>query len=595
MLMSIEVTLKKFVLNVIKYVYITIMCGIFSIIKSNHIDKPSNNFTSSEKHQILNEFMKIKHRGPDNTTGIFLNHRHPNVNNICNKITEKNKFHNLNSNSDIFFGFHRLSINDLSENGNQPFSDEYNNILICNGEIYNYKELAHEYNIKLTSTSDCEIILHLFKKIGFTETIKLLDGVFACLLYDNRNNVVYAARDSIGIRPLYMGSNSNEYGFCSELKGISTLLSDIVQFTPGCIWNSVDKQFVKYHIIVDDTKKSLCNKMTIFELQNQIRNKLINSVKKRLLSDRPIGCLLSGGFDSSIISALLARELDKVGKKLQTFSVGLKDSTDLKYAKTVANYIKSDHYELILTESEMLSGLQDTIKQLETWDVTTIRAGTPMFLLAKHIKANFKTVVIMSGEAADESSGSYLYFKKLFDSISFQQESERLMNDLSYYDVLRVDKSISGAGLECRIPFIDNDFLAFYMNIDAKYKLHTFGCIEKYLLRSSFMNENLLPSNVLWRKKEAFSDGVSSVIRSWHSILQEFCNEQYSDDECTIRLNEIKQQSLDTKSLPYSKESLLYRDIFCKYYPNNVNIIPYYWVPKFMGDIMEPSARILNI
>jgi asparagine synthase (glutamine-hydrolysing) len=570
------------------------MCGIFSIIKSHHNDNSSNNFTTNEKKILLNEFMKIKHRGPDNTTGIFLN-QHTIKNKICNKITEKNKFHNLNFNSDIFFGFHRLAINDLSENGNQPFIDQYDNLLVCNGEIYNYKELAHKYNIKLISNSDCEIILPLYKKLGFVETIKILDGVFACILYDNQNNVVYAARDPIGIRPLYMGISDNEYGFCSELKGISTILNNIVQFTPGCVWNSIDKQFVNYHIMNTDAKKSLYDNLSVPELQTQIRNRLIQSVKKRLLSDRPIGCLLSGGFDSSIISALLARELGKLGKKLQTFSVGLKDSTDLKNAKLVSKYIKSEHYELVLTENEMLNGIEDTIKQLETWDVTTIRAGTPMFLLSKYIKENFKTTIIMSGEAADESSGSYLYFKNAPDNIEFKKESNRLMNDLSYFDVLRVDKSISGAGLECRIPFIDREFLDFYMNIDTKYKIHTFGGIEKCLLRSSFMNEKLLPSNIIWRKKEAFSDGVSSVNRSWYIIIQEWCDKQYSDYECTFRLNIIKQNISNPKKIPYSKESLLFRDIFCKYYPDNINTIPYYWVPKFMGDIMEPSARILDI
>ena len=627
------------------------MCGIFALINKN-------NFTQYDKNILLKEFMKIKHRGPDNTNYVFcsserfdaiqgsqmsisglgsLQAHKDRINNlktlrskdfsnyggfdtIINKITGKNKFHNqIMDKSNIFMGFHRLSINDLSKNGNQPFFSPDGNVsLICNGEIYNYKELAYEYNLNLKSNSDCEIILHLYFKIGFINTIKLLDGVFACVLYDKKNDVIHAARDPIGIRSLYIGYNPNgTYGFCSELKGICLILDNIKQFNPGCTWNSKDNQFNSYTSIkstvprdlFEDTIEDKLNNMDISDLSNKvwsstitqnitekyilqqnIRNRLTDSIKKRLLADRPIGCLLSGGFDSSIIAALLARELNKTGKKLKTFSVGLSDSTDLKYAKIVANYINSEHHELILSEREMLNGIEDTIKQFETWDVTTIRAGTPMFLLAKYIKIKFNTTIIMSGEAADESSGSYLYFKNAPDNLSFQQESERLMNDLCYYDVLRVDKSISGAGLECRIPFIDRDFLDFYMNINPMYKKHEYGGIEKYLLRSSFENENLLPKEVLWRRKEAFSDGVSSNERSWYTIIQEYADTIYPN-------RTIKSFNRSTKlnnNTPYSKESMLFRDIFKKYYPKNIDTIPYYWVPKFMGEIMEPSARVLK-
>ena len=546
------------------------MCGIFALINKT-------NFNQNDEQLLLNEFMKIKHRGPDNTNYII-------------------------NNSNIFMGFHRLSINDLSESGDQPFvsklqcatdnlqdiSSEPNNItLICNGEIYNYKELVDTYNLELKSNSDCEVILHLYLKLGFIETIKLLDGVFACVLHDKKNDIIYAARDPFGIRSLYIGENANgTYGFCSELKGICLLLNNIKQFNSGCTWNSHDRQFKSYKYIL---KNPVYDHSEIRTLQHNIRTKLTNSIRKRLLADRPIGCLLSGGFDSSIVSALLAQELNKSGKILKTFSVGLADSTDLKYAKLVAAFINSDHHELILSESDMLAGIDETIHQFETWDVTTIRAGVPMFLLAKYIKANFDTTIIMSGEAADESSGSYLYFKNAPDDKSFQEESERLMNDLSYYDALRVDKSISGAGLECRIPFIDRDFLDFYMNIDPKFKNHNYKNIEKYLLRSSFEFEKLLPNDVLWRRKEAFSDGVSSTERSWYTIIQEYANNKYTDVEF-----ETFKKNNNCKNTPYSKESLLFRDIFTKYYPKNINTIPYYWVPKFMGDIMEPSARVLK-
>lgn len=606
------------------------MCGIFAFIKL----LKNNAIADYQKEKILNSFMTIKHRGPDSTKYEFFDNsvdqynslsRHECWANYYNKITTKNKYHNKKT-FDIFMGFHRLAINDLSELGDQPFKSSNGEVtLICNGEIYNYKELINKFNITLKSTSDCEVILHMYQKIGFNETIKLLDGVFACVLYDRSNNIVYAARDPIGIRSLYIGENEDgNYGFCSELKGISDILDNIKQFKPGHTWNSDNKQYSEYK----HCKVSELSYMPIYPtndinvLRQNIRTLLTNSVKKRLMADRPIGCLLSGGIDSSIVAALISRELKT--NRLKTFSVGLADSTDLKYARMVANHINSEHHELILTESELLNGIEDTIRQFETWDVTTIRAGVPMYLLAKYIKANFDTTVIMSGEAADEASGSYLYFKNAPDNESFQRESVRLMNDLSYYDVLRVDKSISGAGLECRIPFIDNDFLNFYMNIDPKFKNHNF-CeltynqnnsyneesdklidsikklingtsntgIEKYLLRSSFEDENLLPKEVLWRRKEAFSDGVSSNKRSWYTIIQEYANRIYTND---IYIKKIKELTIKNENpIPYSKESLLFREIFNKYYPNNVNTIPYYWVPKFMGDIMEPSARVLNV
>ena len=611
------------------------MCGIFAFIKLLKNDA----FTDHQKNTMLNTFMMIKHRGPDNTKYEFLDNSTNHYNSLAkydcsvnyyNKIITKNKYHNGKT-FEIFMGFHRLAINDLSETGNQPFKSSNGEItLICNGEIYNYKDLIRKFDITLKSTSDCEVILHLYQKIGFNETIKLLDGVFACVLYDRYNNVVHAARDPIGIRSLYIGENKNgNYGFCSELKGISGILDNIKQFKPSHTWNSDDKKYVKYNHCKSPelSYMSVYSTSDISILQKTIKTLLTNSVKKRMLADRSIGCLLSGGFDSSIVAAILSRELKTT--QLKTFSVGLADSTDLKYARMVANHINSEHHELILTESEMLDGIEDTIRQFETWDVTTIRAGVPMFLLAKYIKAHFDTTVIMSGEAADESSGSYLYFKNAPDNKSFQKESIRLMNDLSYYDVLRVDKSISGAGLECRIPFIDNDFLDFYMNIDPKFKNHNF-CgsnhirqiqhneepaglinsmknlmsgslntdiantgIEKYLLRSSFADENLLPKEVLWRRKEAFSDGVSSNKRSWYTIIQEYANHIYSND---IYINKIRDLKLKNEiPIPYSKESLLFREIFNKYYPNNGDTIPYYWAPKFMGDIMEPSARILNV
>ena len=575
------------------------MCGIFSYIKNGDL-------SNIDIEKLINEYNKIQHRGPDNSSYITRGNQYMQYGNkkYINKIKKKNLSHNEIKN--MFIGFHRLSINDLSENGNQPFiSSDNNTILICNGEIYNFKELANKYDIQLTSNSDCEIILQLYLKIGFIETIKQLDGVFACFLYNKLDNIIHVARDPIGVRSLFMGVNINgDYGFCSELKGISSILDYIEQFKPGCTWNNIDKKFIPYYecnkmykIPQQNISNSITNKMknlsisllnNIDIIKKNIKDKLLKSITKRLVSDRPIGCLLSGGLDSSLVAALLSNELQKSGKILKTFSVGLKGSIDLKYAKLVADYIKSDHHELILTEEEMLNGIDATIYQLETWDTTTIRAGTPMFLLSKYIKANFNTTVIYSGEGSDESSGSYLYFHNAPSCTDFKDETIRLMEDLSYFDVLRCDKSVAGAGLEVRVPFLDKDFLHFYMNINSKYKIPSYGNIEKYLLRSSF-DYGLLPNEVLWRVKEGMSDGVSSQEKSWFQIIQSHANNIYSD----VQFNEHKKKYFYNQ--PHSKESLWFREIFNKYYTKRHNIIPYYWLPKWSNGITEASARVLNV
>ena len=530
------------------------MCGIFAYISSLKIN-------SKKKIEIIKEFMKIQYRGPDNTK--------------YNMETEK-----------IFFGFHRLSINDLSENGNQPFvhPQDLNIRLICNGEIYNYKNLCSQFNIKMNSDSDCEVILHLYKKIGFTETIKLLDGVFACVLLDLNNNTVYAARDPIGVRSMFIGKSQNNIVIASELKSLHKLCDDIKQFKPGCIWDSKKAVFESYY-----NHKEIYNNINETEDLNiilkSIKDKFTSAVNKRLMSDRPIGCLLSGGLDSSLVAAVLTKLYKH---KLRTFSIGLKGSPDLKYAKMVANYINSDHHEIIVTEKQMIDALERNIYQIETYDTTTIRASTPMMLLCEYIKNSTNTTVIYSGEGSDEASGSYLYFHNAPNSKSFHSETVRLMEDLCYFDVLRCDKSIATTGLEVRVPFLDKDFLNYYMNIDPRFKHPDYGDIEKYMLRKAFDNR-LLPEDVLWRTKEAMSDGISKKENSWFSIIQNKVNKIYTDAEFKQKQNKYE------KNKPMLKESLYYRELFANDYKLQDNIIPYYWLPKWCGDIVEPSARILKI
>ena len=547
------------------------MCGIFFYRGVNDMNY----------NKLSQSFNSIKHRGPDDF-------------HVDYKIYSSNSI-KLNN----FIGFHRLSINDVSNSGNQPFESK-NATMICNGEIYNFKSLIDKYSLNCKSSSDCEVIIHMYEKIGFYETVKALDGVFAIVLIDKNTGVVHCARDPIGVRSMYLYNEDDEILVTSELKAIVNLELDntkINQFKPGNIWNSVSGYLeyfnVKTHqdnlkstnfkiVRSDDARKT--------EIKNNIVNILTNSIRKRLISDRPIGCLLSGGLDSSLVAAILCKllkEIDINAPKLKTFSVGLIGSPDLKYARDVADYIGSDHHDLVLTESEMIAGLEPTIFQLETYDTTTIRAGTPMYLLAKHIKSNFDTTVIFSGEGSDELSGSYMYFHNAPSPEEFQTEIYRLVDDLHYFDVLRCDKSIAGNGLEVRVPFLDKDFLNYYISLDALDKMpqnHTNKPIEKYLLRSSFDN-GLLPDSVLWRQKEGMSDGVSSEKNSWGSIIKKHVS--------NMKLDQMAQKYEFNE--PVLLESFYYRNIFTKYFPDCEKTIPYYWLPKWSGNVIDPSARVLDV
>lgn len=534
------------------------MCGIFFY--------QNNNKKTLRYEELKKSFKKSKYRGPD---GSHIQYRQ----------TET---------TTTFLGFHRLKINDVTSNGNQPF-EHNNSSLICNGEIYNFKELIYKYNLNCKSNSDCEVIIHLYQKIGFIETVKELDGVFAIVLIDNNSGIVYCARDPIGVRSMYMYNDNGIIAVASELKSLVNLRIDntkITQFTPCHVWNSTHG-YTKYWNIQLKCNQ-LSNIASIAIIKTNIVNLLINAVKKRMISDRPIGCLLSGGLDSSLIASILCKLLkEKNGCNLKTFSVGLVDSPDLKHARDVAAYIGSDHHELILTESQMINGIEKTIYHLETYDTTTIRAGTPMYLLGKYIKENFDTTVIFSGEGSDELSGSYLYFHNAPNKLEFQTEIHRLVEDLSYFDVLRCDKTISANGLEVRVPFLDKEFASYYIAIDPKYKLpqmNRTGKMEKHLLRHAFDN-GLLPSHVLWRKKEGMSDGVSSQNNSWYSIIQAHVE----------KLPVSENPSQYTFNQPMFKESLYYRDIFTKYFPGCEKTIPYYWLPKWSGDVVDPSARILPV
>lgn len=506
------------------------MCGIYAYITKNNLNV----------EEILNNALKIKHRGPDNTTEHIL------------QMGEYN----------IYLMFHRLAINGLTETGNQPMKIN-NKILICNGEIYNYEELAKNYDINLYTGSDCEIIPYLYEKVGI-EMINLLDGVFSFILIDIEKGLMFIGHDPIGIRSLYYSINENELGIASELKALNHQFNNIKFYEPGMysVFNFQNGFFNHYKYF--NLNFNIIHYKEDEIIQN-IYTLLNKAVKKRLLSDRPICCLLSGGLDSSIITALTVKYLGK--ENVRTFSIGLKDSTDIIAAQKVADYLGTNHTSVILSVDEMINGIEDTIYQIESFDTTTIRASTPMYLLSRYISENTEIKVVLSGEGSDEASGSYLYFHNAPSSYDFQEECVRLINDVQYFDVLRGDKTTAGAGLEIRVPFFDKEFINYYMSIDPSLKMVR-NNYEKFLLRKAFENE--LPHEIAWRRKEGFSDGVSRVELPWYQIIENYTMSNFN-----------------------MNEKDWYKQVFNRFYPNNENIIPYYWMPKWSGNLENPSGRLI--
>lgn len=545
------------------------MCGIFTYLLKN---KDINNTLLQECHTRIHF---LKNRGPDNYSYI---------------LPDKN----------IFMGFQRLSIVDLSELANQPFTDKYKRAtLICNGEIYNSKELTKKYNLLVESNSDCEVILHLYIKYGIQKVLEEIDGVFSFILYDYYKKEIICARDPYGVRPLFISDNKDYLVISSEIKPLYNL-DNVLAFPNGCFWSSKQNISKPIHYKYFNKQKNKlvlakCNiflknnyiKNSFFSIKNSIKNLLYESVTKRLQSDRKIGCLLSGGLDSSIITALVAK---LTNSHIITYSVGLEGSTDLEAARKVASFLGTEHHEIIFTEEQGLQVLSNVIYDIESWDTTTIRASTPMWIMCKYIKENTPDVkVIMSGEGADEVCQGYLYFHNQPSPDEGHIESVRLLKDLLFFDVLRSDRSVSCHGLEVRVPFLDKEFVDYYMSIPPEYRCPDKEKCEKWLLRESFKTDNILPSDILWRKKDGLSDGCSSINRPWYKVIQEYVEKIVSTEE--LENAHIKYQHCT----PKTKESLFFRNIFHKHFPekDRDTLIPYQWMPKWSGKMNDPSGRLI--
>tara|TARA_Y100000816_G_scaffold291852_1_gene284650 strand:+ start:1264 stop:2916 length:1653 start_codon:yes stop_codon:yes gene_type:complete len=543
------------------------MCGIFGLLNYEN------------KELTIDDIEKMckagKHRGPESSNIIF----------------------NLNK-KDIMVGFHRLAINGLNPESNQPF-DINNIVLLCNGEIYNYKELLKDLQIEAKTSSDCEVIIYLYDKFGIENTVQMLDGVFSFILYDKNKDKLFVARDPYGVRPLFtykLNNKTNIYGFASELKQLYPLKyiyeeGKISQFNPGSYSiyvNSNEGYYLEKEKCYNSYNFNTINIVNKDEWElyyNIIRNKFEEAVRKRVeTTERPIACLLSGGLDSSLVTSLVKKYYN--GPQLETYSIGLKGAEDLKYAREVSEFLNTKHTEIIVSEEDFFKAIPEVIEKIESYDTTTVRASVGNYLIGKYISKNSEAKVIFNGDGSDELCGGYLYMHCAPSALEFDLECKRLLNEICYFDVLRSDRSISTNGLEPRTPFLDRGWVEVYLSIPKEVRFHALHNLpEKYLLRKSFDNGGYLPNNILWRTKEAFSDGVSSLDRSWYTII----DEKVKVLQGSFAVNEVTEHNK-----PTTLEQHYYRDIFDTLYLGCDSIIPHFWMPRFVK-ANDASARTLKV
>lgn len=512
------------------------------------------------KKEYFDSFMKLKHRGPDSTV--------------------------FRIGNNTIYGFHRLAINDLTPDGEQPLMKEGVNLL-CNGEIYNYGLLKKSYGKKILSGSDCEVLIDAYKHYTNTQVsiaaiedfVSSIDGEFAFMLHDTIENKYVIARDHVGVRPLFYGYSTKDdcYIFSSEAKGLLGIVDDIVEFLPGNFMIIDKKEHKKWLLNKYSPKTSLTGMDDTIDYNQKIdtlRTVITESVKKRLMSDRPIGFLLSGGLDSSIICAIAA----SLQQSINTFSIGVnKESPDLKAAREVSDFIKSNHTEILYSIEDGIAAIESVIRHTESYDCTTVRASVPMYKISEYIANNTNIRVLMSGEGADEVFGGYLYFRNAPTSKAFKEECERLVSNLYTFDIKRADRTTSSQGLELRVPFLDQSVLAA-ANLFSDDELFNKNGIEKRVLRLAF--KDYLPETIINRQKDAFSDAVGY---EWV-------------DNCKLLGKDIDNIHKYDYNTPLTSEENYYRGIF-----NNLigdkhsHLIPGIWRIKWSGGVLDPSARGLEL
>jgi len=548
------------------------MCGIWAYLSKSKIIEFGHLYTA---------FMKLKHRGPDYSSFDLVN-------------------------ANVLIGFHRLAIMDLTAEGNQPFHfvrpDGSCVYAIANGEIYNDAALKHIYGIKTTSKSDCEVIIPLYEKFGPGALVKLLGSEFAFVIIDidvRLNIKLIAGRDPIGVRPLFYAHGINDPDaiiLSSEIKGLVGIGTDIQVFPPGAYMEHSNGKtvFTRYY---DYPVCQVSQNYHIETVYNELRQHVINAVFRRLKTDREFGCLLSGGLDSSLVVGITKYLMPDV--RFPVFTITFKSGgTDLPYAQLVAKHLGLDHHVIEIDEGDAIREIDDTIYAIESYDITTVRASVMQKLVAKYIAMNTNIKVLLVGENSDELFLGYLY-EHLAPSVSAAHlDSLRLVQDVHRFDGLRADRSMSSSGLEVRLPFADVDLVNYVYKLDPAIVVPQDG-IEKALLRDAFKSLNLIPNEVLYRRKEAFSDAVKGSINrvsqqnnSWYQVVQAYIDTIVTDEEY-----EMFRHSFDHLA-PVSKESYYYRKKFVEFFGSDkstAQVIPYFWMPKWTGETNDPSARTLQI
>ncbi|XP_033639717.1 asparagine synthetase [glutamine-hydrolyzing]-like [Asterias rubens] len=555
------------------------MCGIWAIFGSDQ-----NVFKQCKNS------LKIAHRGPDSF-----------------------RVENISHYSNCCLAFYQLAIMD-DLYGMQPMriKSHPNIYVLCNGEIYNHRTLQKQFDLQYLTESDCEILIHLYVRGGAEYAASMLDGVFAFCLLDTAARKIYLGRDTYGVRPMFRLLKDDGFlAICSEAKGLLGLDHghedtdsapdfEIIPFPPGNI-ESYD--------LAPSGKVTLCERVEFHSLENKpkwsdkpstvqpsgedvyanIRVLVTDAVRKRLMSHRPIGCLLSGGVDSSLVAALVVKLAKESGIQypIQTYSIGLEGSTDILAARKVAAHIGSEHHEVSFTPDEGTAVLEDVIYSLETWDTSNIRCSIAMYLVSRYIQKETDRVVIFSGEGSDELAQGYIYFHKQPSPEVGDAESRRLLKDLYLYDVLRSDRTTAAHGLEVRVPLLDHHLTSYYLSLPASMRCPQQG-IEKYLLRKAFDGTGLLPPEILWRPKVAFSDGLSSAEKPWYESLQEFACQEVSD-----AMLEGAPKRFPFKP-PRTKECYHYRQIFEKHFKGHAKWTPHRWLQKWCDSDNSYSREIRN-
>jgi len=571
------------------------MCGIWSLVQltASNASNGVNGATGSKSWDVVQQFRdfyELKHRGPDNSY-----------------------FETYNN---VTIGFHRLAIMDDTFSSNQPFlyEDDLRTIVfLCNGEIYNYKELIEEFDLP-KGKNDCATILECYVKMlttfgeegDFNPFIKeRVRGEFAFTLFefDRLKNLkkVVVGRDEIGVRPLYYcpyAEGNPMLFFTSEVKGGLSFEGKLEEFPPGHV--------MTYHVnelgrVVEEDYNftGVYHERSPYEYADDatklrlIQSSVVSSVRRRLQGDRPFAFLLSGGVDSSLVAAISAKIL---GKPIRTFCCGMAEGTDLKYARMVAKHIGSNHTEVLFSPEEGLMAIPDVIRTIESWDTTTVRASVVQYLVCKYIGTHTDCKVVMVGEGVDEVCSSYLFNWYAPNGVELDYAAKDYVRKIHYYDVKRADRCIARWGLEGRVPLLDPQFIENYWCVEAEKRMPTYKGMEKWWLREAFKGTGILPEEVRTRGKEAQSDGCSSKEKSWFSIIQEWVEDKVTDEEMVGAAEKFPYCT------PTTKEAYYYRRVFCEVFgEHRQGIIPGYWQPKWSADgkkvteYMDPSARVLDI